>query len=213
MLNSKRLFITGTDTGIGKTLVSAILTLGLRATYWKPIQTGTEEGTDTKWLKTATQLPQHHFFPETYAYKAPLSPHIAAEMEAEAIDIKRCTLPKLSQSTPLIVEGAGGVLVPINSNALMVDLIAQIGLPALVVARSTLGTINHTLLTLEALRSRGIPIAGVVCNGPLNPENKLSIETYGRVRVLAEIPLLPSIDKTSLQHLFNSQFQHYFEAL
>ncbi len=178
----RKFFVTGTDTNVGKTYVSAFLMQALNCDYWKPIQTGCEEGSDTEWIRQQTGLSEDRFFPEAYRFTAPLSPHAAADLETTEIDLKKIQLPKCER---LIVEGAGGVLVPINSKLLMIDLIEFLGLPVVVVARSSLGTINHTLLTLSALKQRNIPVVGVVCNDPTNANNLKSIQTYGNIHAVS----------------------------
>jgi dethiobiotin synthetase len=202
-----RLFVTGTDTGVGKTVVSAMLKVGLDAHYWKPIQSGTDEGTDSDWIESVATNPvdllQTKVIPEIYSLRAPLSPHEAARLEGIRIDLDPIKLPRIS---PLIVEGAGGVMVPINENKLMLDLIQKFSLPTVVVARSGLGTINHTLLTVEKLLSAGVDVFGVVMNGPRNRANKSAIEHYGNVRVIAEIPELESFSFDVLLDLFNQNF-------
>ena len=199
----KTFFVTGTDTGVGKTFISALLMVGLAARYWKPIQTGANSETDTQWIQRITEFPSSQFFPETYCFQAPLSPHLAAAMENQSIEMPRIQKPKAES---LIIEGAGGVMVPLNTNHLMIDLIQQLQVPCLVVARSTLGTINHTLLTLEQLRSRRIPICGVILNGPKNTQNRQAIEQYGAVPVLAEIEPIPLINHEILLDLYLSKF-------
>lgn len=179
-------FVTGTDTGVGKTLVSAWLVKSWRADYWKPVQSGTVEGADA--FEVRRLVPDAVIHPSAYAFKAPLSPDQAAGREGALIDLAAFTLPATGRT--LVVEGAGGALVPLNDGALMTDLMARLGLPVLVVARSGLGTINHTLLTLEALGRRGLAVMGVVMNGPADPANRLAIERHGRVPVLAELPVL-----------------------
>ncbi len=203
-----RIFVTGTDTGIGKTLISAILTTGLKAHYWKPIQSGTIDGTDTEWIRSVSKLPQENFLPEIYSLQQPLSPHAAAKLDGVEIALDAVTLPDVS---PLIVEGAGGIMVPLNRHQYILDLMYHLNLPAIVVARSGLGTINHTLLTVERLRERGIEILGVVMNGPINPSNRESLEHYGNINVLAEIPHVDSISHDSIKLLFEQHFKHYFE--
>lgn len=180
-------FVTGTDTGIGKTLVSAWLTHHWRAEYWKPVQTGAAEDSDSATI--AALAPAARVHPPAYVFQAPLSPHAAARLENASITLDGLKLP--TTEGPLVVEGAGGILVPLNDRALTVDWVEHLGLPVVVVARSGLGTINHTLLTLEALNRRHIPILGVVMNGPPNPGNRAAIEQFGDTRVLAEIPPLP----------------------
>lgn len=176
-------FVTGTDTGVGKTVVSAVLCAGLRAGYWKPVQTGTIEGCDSEFLKYYSP----EIFPEAYKFLAPLSPHAAAGLEGVSITCERvmANCPSLSHS--LIVEGAGGVLVPLNEHQFMIDLIQATGLPTIVVTRSELGTINHTLLTLHALRQRKISIAGIVMVGPRNSLNRDALARFGQVPILGEI--------------------------
>ncbi|EPY03117.1 dethiobiotin synthase [Magnetospirillum fulvum] len=194
---TRGVFVTGTDTGIGKTLVSAWLARGWQAAYWKPIQSGMTEGTDPAWV--ARMAPEVEIIPSAIELQAPLSPHEAARRERRRIDLSALVLPETDK--PLVVEGAGGAMVPINETALMVDLIARLGLPVLVVARSGLGTINHTLLTLEVLRRRRIPLLGVVMNGQRNPANRQAIEHFGGVPVLAEIQPLPAVTRAMLESL------------
>lgn len=179
----KGVFVTGTDTDIGKTLVSAWLTHFWRAEYWKPVQTGATEGSDAATI--AKLVPEAVIHPSTYVFQAPLSPHEAARREHARIDLS--TLVPPATASPLVVEGAGGVMVPLNELALMIDLMERLRLPVVVVARSALGTINHTLMTLELLRRRHVPILGVVMNGQRNPGNRQAIEHYGGVPVLAEL--------------------------
>ncbi len=201
-----KLFISGTDTNVGKTVVSALLTVGFQGCYWKPIQSGAKEGRDRDWVKSMTQLPAHHFFEENYCLQEPLSPHAAAALEAVEIKLDHLELPKAER--PLFVEGAGGVLVPLNQRELMIDLIDHLKLPVLLVARSSLGTINHTLLTLHLLRSRQIPVAGVVLNGPPNPSNRHAIEFYGSVPVVAELPVIENLSFKTIRNSFESYFGH-----
>lgn len=202
-----KIFVTGTDTGIGKTLVSAILTTGLKAHYWKPIQSGTIDGTDTEWIQSVSKLPASHFIPEVYSLAQPLSPHAAAVLDGVNIQLSAINLPNV---TPLIVEGAGGIMVPLNKGQYILDLMQRLSLPVIVVAKSGLGTINHTLLTIERLRDKGVEILGVVMNGPINRSNRESLEHYGAINVLAEIPQIDSISHESVQMLFDRHFKHYF---
>ncbi|CAO3459035.1 Dethiobiotin synthase BioD (EC 6.3.3.3) [Azospirillum argentinense] len=186
-------FVTGTDTGVGKTLVSACLAWAWDAAYWKPLQTGLkDEPGDTPTVTALADLPPERVHTPAYALAEPLSPHAAAELEGVAIAPGALALPDTGR--PLVVEGAGGLMVPVTEDVFIIDLIARFGLPVVLVARSTLGTINHTLLSLEALRARGLAVAGVVLNGPPNPGNRAAIERFGKVRVLAEIPTLPRLD-------------------
>lgn len=200
------IFISGTDTGIGKTVVSAMMTLGLSATYWKPVQSGLEEETDTEFVKRVTGLPDTHFKPERYRLQEPLSPHASAAIDGVSISLDDFQLPDTG-SNNLVVEGAGGLLVPLNDDDMIIDLIEKFRLPVLLVVRSELGTLNHTFLSLEALRNRNIPIIGVVMNGPKNESNRKAIEKYGRVEVLGEIEPLQTLDPKTLKNEFNKIFK------
>ncbi len=192
-------FVTGTDTGVGKTLVSAWLVRGWQADYWKPIQSGSEDGPDRDIVRRLSGAATERIHPSRWDLRAPLSPHEAARLDGVALALSDFTLPETAR--PLVVEGAGGVLVPLNARDLMADLIARLGLPALIVARSGLGTINHTLLTVEALRRRAIPITGVVMVGPANPANRAAIEQHGSVTVLAELPILTPVSSAAVATL------------
>ena len=197
------LFVTGTDTGIGKTVVSAALMHRYRTVgglrYWKPIQTGIEQDDDTAEVERLGACGADELEMTGIRLPRPLSPHLAARLHGTAI-----ALPSLiesvrnparrSERTRWIVEGAGGVLVPINETETMADLIGALGLPVVVVSRTALGTINHTLLTLEALRRRNVRVAGVVMVGDRNAENRDAIERYGGIRVLGEMPHLNPLD-------------------
>ncbi|MGS1010401.1 dethiobiotin synthase [Achromobacter anxifer] len=193
-------FVTGTDTGIGKTLVSAILARAWNADYWKPVQTGVaEEPGDTETVAQLAGLPPERLHLPAYVLQAPLSPWAAATLEDTIVDATSIVPP--ATQAPLIVEGAGGLYVPIDDTHMMIDLIARLDMPVVLAARSGLGTINHTLLSLEALKRRGIPILGVIMSGPLSAGNKEAIERFGDVRVLAEIPPLAKVDAQTVQAL------------
>lgn len=198
-------FVTGTDTGIGKTIVTAMLTKGLNASYWKPVQSGLQEETDTDAVKRLTGLPENHFKKETYRLNEPLSPHASAAIDDVEIEMEQLVMPEY-HTNHLIVEGAGGVLVPLNDENMIIDLIAQLEIPALVVSRSELGTLNHTFLTLEALRQRDIPVLGVIMNGPKNESNRKAIENYGQTSVLAEIEPMTEVNLTTLERAFLNHF-------
>lgn len=202
-----RLFVTGTDTGIGKTVISAILLVGLNGSYWKPVQSGLEDKTDTEWVREKTGLPEERFFPETYRLKYPLSPHVSARNDNVRIDLEAFHIPSGDQNNPLIVEGAGGIMVPLNEQHFMLDIMKKIRLPILLVARSSLGTINHTLLSLQQLRRHRLDIIGVVMNGPVNTGNRQAIEHYGKVHVLAEVERLPEINPKTLKESFLKFFK------
>lgn len=194
----RRVFVTGTDTGVGKTVVCAWIARHWGASYWKPVQSGLAER-DADTVERLGGLSRERLHPSTYELRAPLSPHEAARREGRCIDIEAFALPSLSG--PLVVEGAGGVLVPLNDEHRIIDLMVRLGLPALIVARSGLGTLNHTLLTLEALRRRSIRIAGVVLNGPPNQPNREAIERLGQVPRVVELALITPLDAEAIARL------------
>jgi dethiobiotin synthase len=204
----KTFFVSGTDTDIGKTFVSAILTAGLKAHYWKPIQSGIIQGTDTEFVKKATKLPNSHFHAELVALKEPLSPHEAAELENIAIAENDLMIPENLQKldSHLVIEGAGGLMVPINWDFMIIDLIKKWEIPVVLVVRSALGTLNHTLLSIEALKSRGIPVFGLIMNGPINEGNFKSLARLIDVRILAQIPVIENTEKVNFEGLFNEYF-------
>ena len=190
------LFVTGTDTNVGKTVVSAWLMLHLGARYWKPVQTGSADGSDASIIRTLTDCEAGDILPSVYELPEPLSPHEAARRAGVEISMDKFVPPEVEG--PLIAEGAGGVMVPLNDHAFMIDLIDALNYSVVLVCRSSLGTINHTLLSLEALQSRDIPVAGIVMNGPNLPHNRDALEEFGGVRVLAEIPPLDPLNREAL---------------
>ncbi|GAA4494174.1 dethiobiotin synthase [Gluconacetobacter tumulicola] len=195
-------FVTGTDTGVGKTLVSACLVHAWAAEYWKPFQTGiAEDIADSVTVAALAGLEPTRIHPPAAVLSAPLSPFDAAERENIVLDTSGLGLPEPRSAQPLVVEGAGGVMVPVAPDCMMIDLIARFALPVVLVARSQLGTINHTLLTLQALRQRGIAIAGVVLNGPPSPEARRAVSLFGGARVLAEFPHLDRIGPAQIEKL------------
>ena len=198
-------FVTGTDTGIGKTVVSAMLTKALNASYWKPIQAGLEEETDTEFVRRTTNFLGSQIKSERYRLNTPMSPHAAAEIDDVEISIDDFELPDYS-TEHLVVEGAGGLHVPINDHDMIIDLISYLQLPVVLVAPSTLGTLNHSLLSIEALRSRDIPILGVVMNGPEHESNRQTIRHFGNVEILAEIDTIDPLNSATLQQAFDNNF-------
>jgi dethiobiotin synthetase len=200
------LFITGTDTGVGKTLVSALLCAVLEGVYWKPIQTGAEEDSDRCTVMELAELPAERTLPECYVFDPPVSPHLAAEWAGAAIDLATIRGPEGGLPGPLIVEGAGGVMVPVNETEYMLDLMRRLELPVVVVARSALGTINHSLLTLRALHGAGLTVKGVVVVGPPNADNERAIERYGCAPVIGRVPLLEVINRAALLEVFDREF-------
>ena len=205
MINFPRQFlIAGTDTGVGKTVVAAILTRGLKARYWKPVQSGREDKTDTELVKAMTGLPEGHLLAEAYCLQTPISPHASARRDGITIDRRRLALPPVAG--PLIVEGAGGLLVPLNDQTLLLDVMRDWGLPVLLVARSRLGTINHTLLSLMALKAAGLEVLGVVMNGAQDPESRQAIEKHGQVGVLAELAPLATLTPETISAAYRRLF-------
>lgn len=200
---SNALVICGTDTDVGKTVVSALVVQGLGATYWKPVQSGLEGGGDSGRLQALLQLPAERLLPEAYRLQTPVSPHWAAELEGITIDPARLALPAVAGA--LVVETAGGLLVPLRRDWLQIDQLAAWGLPVLLVARSGLGTLNHTLLSVEALRQRSIPLLGLVLNGPLHPDNPTTLAALAQAPVLAQLPPLEPLTASGLAAQWQAQ--------
>ncbi len=195
---ARGVFVTGTDTGIGKTVVAACLARAWGADYWKPVQTGlAEDEGDTATVARLAGLTPERLHPPCYAFAAPVSPHLAAAGEGVAIGVETLDLP--ASDRPIVVEGAGGPLVPLNDRALMIDLMARLGLPVVVAAPNRLGAISQTLLALEAIRGRGLEILGVVLVGSPFADNRAAIEAHGRVRVLAELPWAEVLDEDQVR--------------
>jgi dethiobiotin synthetase len=189
-------FVTGTDTDVGKTLVAAWLLTQLDASYWKPVQAGIMPETDSSVVRRLAEIEPDRILPEAYVLPEAIAPHEAARRAGIAIDMAKFVPPVSDR--PLVVEGAGGLMVPLTDTAYVIDLAAELHLPLILVARSTLGTINHTLLSLEAILRRGLHLAGVVINGPETPHNRAAIERYGQVEVIAEIPWLDVVNRSTL---------------
>ena len=196
--------VTGTDTGIGKTVFSAALAGAMGAWYWKPIQSGLLDGADSETVAQLSGLPAARILPEAYRLTEPLSPHFAAELDGVVIDPDRLIVPEVR---PLVIEGAGGVLVPVNRTVLYADMFASWGLPVIIVARTGLGTINHSLLTIEALRARRVPIHGVAFVGERNLDNQVTIEEMGKVRILGRLRHVPTLNTGTLAAAFAEQFR------
>ncbi len=196
--------ITGTDTGLGKTVFSAALAHALGATYWKPIQAGLDGETDSATVARLGELPPARVLPSVYGLKLAASPHIAAAAEGIDIRQRKLGLPKLDG--PLVVEGAGGLMVPLSPRLLQIDLFAFWSLPVILCARTTLGTINHTLLSLEALRRRRVLVAGVAFIGEPDPEAEATIAMMGRVRRLGRLPILQPLTPKRLSSAFAAEF-------
>ena len=196
--------VTGTDTGIGKTVFSAALTGALQAHYWKPVQAGLDDGADRDWVAQLSGIDPAMVLPEAYRLNTPCSPHRAAELDGLVIDVAKLALP---EARPLVVEGAGGALVPVTRGTTYADVFAWWGLPVIVVARTALGTINHSLLTFEALRARGVVIHGVAFVGDANEDSEATICAMGNVRRLGRLPMLDRLDAQSLAIAFAQGFR------
>ncbi|MFU0504355.1 dethiobiotin synthase [Pseudaminobacter sp. NGMCC 1.201702] len=201
---STRIVVTGTDTGIGKTVFAAGLTNLLDGVYWKPVQSGLEEETDSEIVRRLADLPAERVLPEAYRLSAPLSPHRAAEIDGLAIDAGNIMLPPTQR--PLIVEGAGGLMVPLNRETLFIDVFARWGAPVVLCARTGLGTINHTLLSIEALRRRSIPLLGVAFIGEEMTDTQRTIAEIGKLRVLGRLPRLDPLTPDSLAAAMRTSF-------
>lgn len=199
-------FVTGTDTNVGKTVLSALLVAALDAVYWKPVQTGATDGTDRESVHLWAGVEDGQLLPERYLFDPPVSPHLAAREAGLRISLNSIELPDTPAGARLIVEGAGGAMVPINERELMRDLMKHLGLPVIIATRTVLGTINHTLLTLAALRQVGLSIRGVVMIGDENFENRRAIEHYGNVGVIGQIPVLKKINRWALIDVFEKYF-------
>jgi len=196
-MKRQTLVITGTDTDVGKTVVTAGLTRCLQnAFYWKPVQAGTEPETDTERAKTLSGLPHERFLPEVYTLRTPASPHLAARLDDISINPAHLDLPAVTG--PLVIEGAGGVMVPLTEKYLMLDLFARWRAPVILVARTELGTINHSLLSIEALRARDITIGGIIFSGEAHAENERIIPQFSGVPSLGRLPWMPSLDAARL---------------
>lgn len=195
-------FVTGTDTNVGKTVVSAVLTVGMKGLYWKPVQSGSVEGTDREFVGRWAGFDAT--FPELYVFPEPVSPHFAAEGMGVEIDMDLLVAARPKTSQFLVVEGAGGVLVPLTYRYRVVDFMALMGLPAVVVASTRLGTINHTLLTLEALKSRGLKTAGVVLVGDEKSSPYRTIEHFSGVRTLGHVPWMETWSVEGFRQVFSN---------
>lgn len=200
-----RFVVTGTDTGIGKTVFAAALVCALDGLYWKPVQAGLTGETDSKVVQRLSGLFQDRILPETYKLTAPASPHVAAERDDIEIDVDMLAPP--DTHLPLVIEGAGGLMVPLTRNVLQIDLFAFWGAPVILCASTKLGTINHSLLSIEALRRRAVPILGIAFVGEENTEAELAIVDMGRVRCLGRLPHLDPLDASTLHAAFDNHFR------
>ncbi len=209
----QRILITGTDTDIGKTVFSAALMLGLEEAgfkphYWKPVQAGIDSTVDTRTVQKLTNLSEDRFLPEDYILSEPLSPHRSAEIDGVDIDVEKLrdvsSIPECDG--PLIIEGAGGLMVPLSRENLLINVFKSWNIPVVLCARTALGTINHTLLSLEALWSRGIPVKGIVFIGEKNMDNMRTIAEFSKTKILGHLPDIHHLDDTTLRLIFGNNF-------
>lgn len=212
----KTIIVAGTDTGIGKTICSALLMSVLKGTYFKPIQSGAKEDNDTLTVKYISELDDKHFLKEKYVLAEPLSPHIAAETDGILINEKNLILPNDVPFKPLIVELAGGLMVPVNRQTLYIDILKkwteEHNAKVVLCAKTELGTINHALLSIEALKARNIDIMGIVFVGEENKDNKRTIVDFSGVRNLGSIPNMKKPDRIQLAEAFYYNFDvDYFK--
>ena len=198
--NIFKFIICGTDTDIGKTLISSFFVKGLNSFYWKPIQSGIELQTDSQTVEKIAQVSKEKIIKEAYVFTKPLSPHWAAEIDQKIINFDKLRLPKVQDS--LIVETAGGLMVPITRNFLQIDQIKQWNLPVILVCKSSLGTLNHTLLSIEALKRRNIEIFGLVVNGEKHLDNPKTLVDFSGIPLIAEFPYIPKVDSNNLDILW-----------
>ena len=199
------LAVTGTDTGIGKTVFSAGLARLLDGYYWKPVQAGLEGDTDSSVVGHLADLPPERILPERWRLKTPASPHLAAERDGVEIDPAALSLPSVSR--PLVIEGAGGLMVPLTRRELFIDVFKRWRVPVVVCARTSLGTLNHTLLSLEALRRRAIPVVGVALIGDAHPDNERTLGELGEIPILGRLPRLDPLTPSTLAAAFSAAFR------
>ena len=200
----KSFVVAGTDTDVGKTVLAAALVDALDGCYWKPVQCGLEGETDSETVRRLSGVEASRILPEAYRLATPASPHTAAERDGVEIELDRLALP--TSDRVLIVEPAGGLMVPLNADALEIDLIARWGAPVILCASTRLGTINHSLLSIEALKRRGIPIAGIAFVGAEQAQVERTIVAFGAVPRLGRLPLLDPLDRASLRTEFERGF-------
>lgn len=185
MSKQRRLFITGIGTDVGKTVAAAILAEALKADYWKPVQAGSLENTDSDFVRRMISNSVSVIHPERYRLTQPMSPHAAAKIDGVRIRLKDFKLPE-TQNT-LIIEGAGGILVPLSDSKFVVDLIEKLKTEVVIVVRNYLGSINHSLLTIDCARNRKLALAGIIFNGEPNAASEEIILQYSKLPVLGRI--------------------------
>lgn len=195
--------VTGTDTGIGKTVFAAALTAALDADYWKPVQAGLDQETDSQCVARLGPIVADRIHPEAYRLVTPCSPHRAAEIDGVVIDPSNLSTPT---SDLLVIEGAGGVMVPLTRDLLFADQLANWAFPTILVARTELGTINHSLLSIESLRARGVPLLGIAFVGDANEDSEATITAFGNIKRLGRMPSLNPLTSDTLSQAFTENF-------
>jgi len=192
-------FITGIGTEVGKTLASAIVTQALEADYWKPVQAGELDSSDSMKVQSLINNDTSKFHPEGYRLNHPMSPHAAAERDGVEIDISSFEMPRTDNH--LVIEGAGGLLVPLNKKNTILDLIANLKCEVILVSRHYLGSINHTLMSIELLKQRNIPIKGILFNGNENKDTESIIKEMTGIEVLGRIDELEDLNKAVINSI------------
>jgi dethiobiotin synthetase len=203
---SRRIVVTGTDTEIGKTVFAAGLADLLGASYWKPIQSGLDGETDSEIVARLGGLSSDRILPERYRLNTPVSPHQSAAIDGVRVNTAELAVPDTS-GRPLVIEGAGGLMVPLDQSTLYIDVFARWRIPVVLCARTSLGTINHSLLSIEALRRRDIDLLGVAFIGEGNPESERAISEIGRVKQLGRLPRLSPLNQSTLREAFAAAFK------
>jgi dethiobiotin synthetase len=204
-MTGRAFVVTGTDTGVGKTVFSAALASAVEAAYWKPIQSGLAGETDSMTVARLGELPAGRILPEAYRLTTPVSPHAAAAIDGVRIDSDTLVPPAVN--SPLVIEGAGGLLVPLDERTLTIDVFARWNLPVILCARTTLGAINHALLSLEALAFRRVPVHGIAFVGDPMPDTQATIAAFSGVKILGRLPFLDPLTPASLRDAFAANFR------
>lgn len=197
--------VAGTDTDVGKTVFAAALVAAIGGSYWKPVQAGSEDGGDREVVRRLSGLAPDRLLPEAYRLATPASPHRAAEIDGVEIDIDRLALPNCAGA--IVVEAAGGLMVPLTRSRLQIDVMQDWALPVILVARTALGTINHSLLSIAALESRAIPVFGIAFVGQANEDSERTICEFGGVRRLGRLPIVSPLDHATLAAAFAQGFR------
>ncbi len=201
------IIVTGTDTDVGKTVFAAGLIGALGADYWKPVQAGLAGETDRDVVRRLADVPADRILPEVYRLTTPASPHLAAERDGIELDVERLAeRPSSPRGAPLVIEAAGGLLVPLTRRTLQIDILARWRAPVVLVAATRLGTINHSLLSIEALRRRNLPLIGIAFVGEENADSERTIAELGGLRRLGRLPHLDPLDAGALRSAFAANF-------